>query len=123
MLLDEESRPYVTINTHQGLYQYTRLPFGVSSAPALFQKLMDTVLQGIPGVTCYIDDILVSGKDEAQHLQSLGEVFRRLQEHGFRLKQEKCESAGNVVIGIARGVWGHAPPENFEILVCLKRIF
>ena len=46
---------------------------------------------GIPGVACYIDDILVSGKDEEQHLQSLAEVFRRLQEHGFRLKQEKCK--------------------------------
>ena len=88
--LDEKSIPYVTINTHQGLYQYTRLPFGVASAPALFQKLMDTVLQGIPGVICYIDDILVSGKDEASHLAALEEVFRRLERHGFRLKQEKC---------------------------------
>jgi len=52
---------------------------------------MDTVLQGIPGITCYIDDILVSGKDEKQHLQILEEVFRRLEEHGFRFKQEKCE--------------------------------
>jgi len=89
--LDENCRCYVTINTHQGLCHYTRLPFGVASAPALFQKLMDTVLQGIPGVTCYIDDILVSGKDEKQHLQILEEVFRRLEEHGFHLKQEKCE--------------------------------
>lgn len=49
---------------------------------------MDTVLQGIPGVICYIDDIFVSGKD---HLQSMGEVFRRLQAHHFQLKQEKCQ--------------------------------
>ena len=42
--LDESSRAYVTINTHQGLYQYTRLPFGITSAPAIFQRLMDTVL-------------------------------------------------------------------------------
>ena len=89
--LDEDSRDYVTINTHQGLYRYTRLPFGVASAPALFQKLMDTVLQGIPRVACYIDDILVSGSDKGQHLTTLKEVFRRLEEHGFRLKQAKCE--------------------------------
>ena len=78
VLLDKDSCPYVTVNTHQGLYRYTRLPFGVASAPALFQRLMDTMLQGIPGVTCYIDDIFVSGKDEDQLRQSLEEVFRRV---------------------------------------------
>ena len=52
---------------------------------------MDEVLLGIPGVLCYIDDILVSGKAEKSHLKSLEEVFRRLGKHGFRLKPEKCE--------------------------------
>ena len=89
--LDEKSIPYVTVNTHQGLYSYTRLPFGVASAPAMFQKLMDVVLQGILGVICYIDDILVCGKDEESHLRTLNEVLERLKKHGFRLKQEKCE--------------------------------
>ena len=69
--LEEDSRNYVTINTHQGLYRYTRLPFGVASTPALFQKLMDSVLQGIPGIACYIDDILISAKDEMKNMQLL----------------------------------------------------
>ena len=89
--VDEASKPYLTINTHQGLYVYNRLPFGVASAPALFQKIMDTTLQGISGVTCYIDDILVSSADEESHTQILEEVFSRLDKHGFRLKLEKCE--------------------------------
>ena len=46
--LDEALMPYVTINTHQGLYAYTRLPFGIASSPAMFQRVMDTILQGIP---------------------------------------------------------------------------
>ena len=50
---------------------------------------MDTVLQGIPHVICYLDDILVTGTDDADHLQNLRTVFKRLQEHGFRLKKEK----------------------------------
>ena len=66
--LDEASRKFVTVNTHRGLYEYTRLPFGVASAPALFQKTMDTILQGIPGVKCYIDDILVTGVNDQEHL-------------------------------------------------------
>ena len=48
VLLDEESRHYVVVNTHKGLYQYNRLPFGVSSAPSIFQCTMEGVLQGIP---------------------------------------------------------------------------
>lgn len=76
--LEESSRKYVTINTHRGLYEYTRLPFGVSSAPALFQKTMDTILQGLPGVTCYIDDILVTGANDQEHLHNLEQVLERL---------------------------------------------
>ena len=53
MGLDEQSMKLVTINTHRGLYEYTHLPFGVASAPAVFQQAMDTILQGIPMVICY----------------------------------------------------------------------
>ena len=60
MLLDEESSKLVAINPHQGLNQYTRLLFGVASASAVFQRAMDTILQGAPGVICYLDDILVT---------------------------------------------------------------
>ena len=91
LTLDEESTKYVTINTHCGLYRYTRLPFGVASAPALFQKLIDVVLQGIPHVICYIDDILVTGSNNGEHLHNLARVFEHLSHHGFRLKKNKCE--------------------------------
>ena len=85
--LDEKSKKYVTVNTHPGLYRYMRLPFGIASAPAIFQQLMDTVLQGI---FCYVDDILVTGTDETDHLKNLGTVFQRLQNYGFPLKKLKC---------------------------------
>ena len=74
LLLDGDSRKFVTINTHKGLYQYTRLPFGIASAPAIFQRTMDTILQGIEGVACYIDDIIVTGKTAEEHFQHLEEV-------------------------------------------------
>ena len=48
--LAEESKAYLVINTHHGLYQYNRLPFGVSSAPGIFQRVMESLLNGIPGV-------------------------------------------------------------------------
>ena len=62
VLLDEESRRYVVVNTHKGLYQYNRLPFGVSSAPSIFQRTIEEVLQGIPHVCVYLDDILIAGQ-------------------------------------------------------------
>ena len=51
---------------------------------------MDTILQGIPHVICYIDDILVTGNDDADHLKNLAAVFQQLQQHGLRLKLTKC---------------------------------
>ena len=90
MCLDEESQKFVTINTHKGLYRYTRLPFGVASAPALFQKTMDVILQGMKHVMCYIDDILVTGSTEKEHFIQLEEVLKRLQHHGLKVKKDKC---------------------------------
>ena len=88
--LDEESRQFVTINTHRGLFRYKRLPFGVASAPSIFQRVMESLLQGIPGVCVYIDDILITGSTETEHLHNLSQVLSRLQSAGMRLKKEKC---------------------------------
>ena len=89
--LEESSRQYVVINTHKGLLQYTRLPFGVSSAHGIFQRVMETILQGIPGVIVYIDDILIAGANEEEHLQRLDEVLTRLEKAGLRAHRSKCE--------------------------------
>ncbi|XP_028400835.1 uncharacterized protein K02A2.6-like [Dendronephthya gigantea] len=51
MLLDPKSQQYVTINTHRGLYRYKRLPFGIASSPAIFQRTMEIILQGLEHVT------------------------------------------------------------------------
>lgn len=88
--LDDESKQYTTINTHKGLYQYNRLPFGISSAPGIFQRIMENLLQGIPCVVVQIDDILVSGADDEDHLKNLGTVLERLSKAGLRLRKEKC---------------------------------
>ena len=86
VILDQESRKYVTVNTHKGLYQYTRLPFGIASAPAVFQQIMEKMLHGIPHVAIYLDNILITGRDDAEHLSILRQVLDRLRQFGVRLK-------------------------------------
>ena len=89
--LDEQSKEYLTVNTHKGLFRYNRLPFGITSAPAIFQRCMDTLLQGIPGVKCYIDDIIVTGRTQEEHLRNLEAVLQKLLEAGLRIKLEKSK--------------------------------
>ena len=89
--VDPSSRKYLTISTHKGLYQYTRLPFGVASAPAIFQHVMERILDGITGVCYYLDDILVTGESDQDHLQNLQAVLQRLQQSGLRLMEAKCK--------------------------------
>ena len=88
--LDEESKKFTTINTHKGLFQYNRLPFGIASAPSIFQRAMDSLVQGLPRVSAYLDDILVSGVDEEDHLNNLDKVLQRLESAGLTLKKSKC---------------------------------
>ena len=88
--LDEESKKLVVINTQKGLYKYNRLPFGIASAPALFQRTIEGILQGIPNVSVYLDDILISGKTDEVHLKNLDEVLNRLEKAGLRLRYSKC---------------------------------
>ena len=91
MEVEEQSRPFLTINTTRGLYQYQRLPYGVASAPAIWQRAMDQVLQGLPGVFCYLDDIIVTGSTMEEHLERLVAVLKRLEEYGLKANREKCK--------------------------------
>ena len=77
--LDEQSKEFTTINTPKGLYCYNRLPFGVASAPSIFQRTMESILQGIDHVCVYLDDILITGATEKEHLQNLDKVLTRLE--------------------------------------------
>ena len=118
--LSEDSKKYLTINTCKGLYQYNRLPFGVANAPAVFQSTMDTILKGIEGVVCYIDDILITGRNTHEHQERLESVLSRLERYGIRLQLSKCnflqervQFLGHVID--AKGV--HPSPEKVRAIV------
>uniref|UniRef100_H3BC74 ribonuclease H n=1 Tax=Latimeria chalumnae TaxID=7897 RepID=H3BC74_LATCH len=117
--LDKESRKFVTVNT-KGLFQYNRLPYGVASAPAIFQCVMDSLLQGIPKVVVHLDGILITGDSEEEHAKNLQEVLKRLASAGLRLKREKCKSGVSSVVYLghktnATGL--HPIPEKVRAIV------
>ncbi|PFX31971.1 Uncharacterized protein K02A2.6 [Stylophora pistillata] len=80
VVLDEKSQPYVTINTHLGLYRYTRLPFGVAAAPAIFQQMIDKMLDGLTQTGGILDDLIVTGQNDEQHIENLHHTLKKFEE-------------------------------------------
>ncbi|XP_061892151.1 uncharacterized protein K02A2.6-like [Entelurus aequoreus] len=91
MHIHEDSKDLLTITTQKGLFRYCRLPSGITSAPALFQRAMDQILHGLPGVQCYLDDILCTGSTDQEHLDNLDAALQRLKEYGLRVHKDKSE--------------------------------
>lgn len=87
--LHTESRNLTAFITHDGLYRFTRVPFGLASAPSAFQKMMQTILKGLPGVQNYLDDIIVSGESKEQHDEHLQAVLQRLKDANLQINYDK----------------------------------
>ena len=79
--------------TRYGLYQHTRMGFGLCNAPATFQRAMQAVLQGLNWrvVLAYLDDVIVLGQSFDEHLDNLRAVFERFRANNLKLKPRKCE--------------------------------
>ena len=90
LVINEASKPYLTINTHKGLSRYQRMPYGVTSAPSIFHSVMNKLLKGIPGVQCYLDDILLCSISVNEHIELLDKVLSRLVRAGVRVNKQKC---------------------------------
>ncbi|XP_062698553.1 uncharacterized protein K02A2.6-like isoform X1 [Aedes albopictus] len=89
--LTERSKKFVVINTVKGLYTFNRLPQGASSSAALFQQVMDQVLEGLDGVCCYLDDVLIAGKTFKECYDKLVQVLERLANANVRVNFKKCK--------------------------------
>ena len=89
--LDEQSSELTTFNSPFSRYKFNRLPFGISSAPEVFQKAMNQVFEGLDGVAVIVDDILVWGKDDQEHDQRVLSMLERARQANLKLKKEKCD--------------------------------
>ena len=89
--MDEADKENTAFACHCGLFEFNVMPFALSNAPAIFQKLMAIVLQGLGHfATAYLDAILIYSETVDQHLHHLQQVFDRLRELGLKLKLKKC---------------------------------
>ena len=88
--LAERSRYPTAFITHDGVFQYRRIPYGLSSAPSAFQKIVSSILSGMEGTVNLLDDVVVHGRDQAEHDQRLKEVLARFAKHNLTLNKEKC---------------------------------
>ena len=96
---------------HDGLYEYKVVSFGLKGAPAYFQRMINSVLRGIPGVLAYIDDLIVFSKTVEEHLRTLEAVFKRLQEVDLLLSKTKCHFMVSSVkyLGVTLDASGRRP--------------
>ncbi|CAF1043728.1 unnamed protein product [Brachionus calyciflorus] len=96
--LHPDSRYISRFRTHQGIYQYKRLFFGIKSAPEIFHNLIKQILEGIKNQINASDDILIMGKTLNDHNEALEKVLKRLDEKGLTVKLEKCEFRKSSII-------------------------
>ncbi len=91
MILHPRARPYTTFTVPgMGQFQWVTSPMGLLGCPASFQRLMETVVNGISNVIVYIDDLLVHSATHEEHLEMLGQLLKRLVQHKIKLNLQKC---------------------------------
>ncbi|KAL5500080.1 hypothetical protein EMCRGX_G011580 [Ephydatia muelleri] len=88
--LSESSSPLTTFITPFGRFCFQRLPFGITSAPEIFQKRMSEILLGLDGVVCMMDDVLIFGPNQEIHDMRLKAVLQRVKSAGVTLNRDKC---------------------------------
>ena len=83
--------PKTAVITPFGLFEFLRMPFGLTGAAQTFQRLMDSVLRDMPFLFVYLDDILGASASEEEHMTHLRQLFERLSEHGLIINPAKCQ--------------------------------
>ena len=114
--LKEECRKFTAFSTPWGLYHFNYLPFGLSTAPATFARLMRIVLHGLDNVVSFFDDICIYNDGFDQHLETLDKVFSRLREAGLTVKPAKVELGFEKILFLGHLVGkGVITPEKTKI--------
>ena len=120
MELAETSKDITTFITPFGRFRCNRLPFGITSAPEIFQREMQKILSGAEGTVCMMDDILIYGQNDEEHDRRLTAVLERLAVAGLTLNKAKCSFCTDEVkflghVVSSRGI--SADPEKISAIL------
>ena len=117
-----DSQEKTAFITHKGLFEFRVMLFGVTNAPAVFQRLMQQVLAGLQSksateyVSVYLDDVIVFSETLADHINHLKAVFNRLREAGLMLNLKKCRIVCDQVEYLGHVVTPHGlSPDNCNL--------
>ena len=121
--ISHESQKRLALSTHRGVFLQTRLPFGILSAPAYFQEIMDKLMHDLPNVVVYLDDILVGGISAEEHIRNLRLLFQRLCDKGLRCNHNKCSFANESVeyLGHTISRLGISPGAKIDAVATMPR--
>ena len=113
--MDKEDCEKTAFVSPKGLYQFITMPFGLSGAPATFQRMMDGVLRGTDSFAgVYLDDIVIHSGSWKDHCKHLEEILSRMENAGLTLKLKKCVFAATdcTYLGYKIGQGGVRPEES-----------
>ena len=130
LLLEENSQKHTTFIAPFGRYCYCRLPFGISFAPEHFQRRMSNLPEGLDGIICLMDNILLFGSTQKEHDIRFTATQRRLEQAGVTLNESKCQFSqkeigfcGHVIdgIGIHQTLTKFMPSRRCQHAKCGRR--
>ncbi|CAG4987577.1 unnamed protein product [Colias eurytheme] len=121
--VNNEDQHKTAFTTQTGHYEFKRMPFGLKTAPATFQRAMDNVLRGLQGIHCmvYLDDIIVYSSSLQEHIEKLRKIFERLRETNLKVTLDKCEFLRKEVLYLGHTITKNGlMPNNDKINAVLK---
>ena len=118
----EADIPKTAFITKYGLYEDSKMPFGLCKAPSTFQRCMELIFRGLQWRTLliYLDDLIVLGSTKMENLERLSEVLQRLKEAGLKLKPSKCHLLCDEVVFLGHVVAADGMRPNPKLIDCVR---